>query len=648
MQFVNDPPQKFKRTAFDLIATLSILGFIFSGLSVSTNPDHILPLVPEILSLSFFLFLLSMTGGLGFNELNQIEKRIMKVLMAVVVILGIVAFFSVRDSMCWKAGSNLYRWECVLQSTVLLPTAFRQYSTFFVCSILFCLTYLKRTQNPMTQFDSTSLPIWGLGAIIGGELYYVLVGNRVGPLWLGVAEDQFERTGLTGVFTNVSWVWPYLIPSFILSLVLMDFTKKWHRFLGYTTLFLLLGCVSINRQRGFILAAAALVLTYGLFKIIQGVEIGSRWRKFAGSLAISSVGFAILLFHFFAEKVSLFFSFFGYAQNFKTPLSASSQRIELWQFAFKKIVENPFGYGYSSWFRLNQLGFEKKQIGVLFENPHNALIEFLVDFGVIPAIVLVAAVVYVIVAGWRRPLERWKRCLWIYFWVGILIVVMVQEINYIRATFLIWSVFAGSVFRIIFRSTPLSEPSITSEHPKLERPLFRAGCFSLLTAFVVKYLFSFGAYGFEPSSLPYEVERWIGPKAVVKATPSMKGGYVLFPMTIGPVGPEQAVTIGDVQILRPSSKNWFIPVLRKPYTMQSKAVSFESSFLNYTRYISAKIMYPPITFSVPIIWNDGFVFASPTNISCRVEFCRLLLIYDEQSSAILKPLIESSKSSFTW
>lgn len=603
---------------------LAILGlFTVAGLVVATNPDFLLPLSPEIVSVACLLGWLAFTGMRSSKKLSRVE-RVNFILYAVILcLLGSSAFYSVRHSACWTAGSKQFQWECVLQSSILLPHGIRQFSTTLAAACCFTLAACAREPKSWRKPSLLYLPIFGLIAVVVAECFHFISHNRIMPEWAGI-QEQNEWWGAAGIFTNYSWLWPYLAPSLVTGLWLTSLKDRSAKIAGWVITALIIGLLFINQQRGFgllVLATSSVWIWNDLGSRRQGGIKSVPTYLYAAFLAL------FMTLALFVTSRNLFtplFKLLGLSTLEKNPISLSSERAIFWKFGLQKMMEAPFGHGYGSWFDVNQRGFAAHEVTLLFDTPHNLFIEWMVEFGFVGMLILVGLMISFTWTALRRASTRQERFLVQLTIAAGLACLSVQEITYIRPTYLLWMTFAGVVWNRA--GTIESEASQHGYRPEYAQ-LIGAG-FCLLFAALTFKLLPFNAFPFEPSSPPHTVERWAGKGLVLKAPPAkdLAAPFLLFEADITALGEAQKITLHkNISFRRPSSVGWYFPVQRKTRGIGETTVDFAAGFPNFSRVISAKIFYPPKTFAVPIIWTNQAELIGDRGLRCTKQPCYVLL-----------------------
>lgn len=596
--------------------------FVASGLIVATNPDYLLPATPECVALASLLLWATGSGILGVRHIPQKDRWLLGGILFSVICLGIAAFWSVRHSQCFAAGGAVFRLECFLQSSVLLPYGLRQYAMTFFATITFATAALGAGRLTGNCFlTPKNLPIFGLLGVVIGELFHLVTGGRILPDWAGLSENP-SWWGVAGFFTNYSWVWPYLAPAWALGLSSLLSLDVKRRLMGIAMTITILVLALINQQRGFFLLIGSGFFTLLVFigtEFIARRSAVTRWRVIQ-LLIILAVTFIAL---YNLEAISSLVPSIGLPSLKTNRFSASGERLLIWKYALSKVAENPWGHGYGSWFEISKQSTTLQASGLIFDTPHNLIIELLVEFGVIPTAFLLFLWSTITFRMWKLAKSRELRLLIVLAVTALVATISVQEITYIRPTYMMWAAFGGGIWGACWAES-VGAGAMTVSSARQKNWLWAlAGIFFAFALFGVRF-FSFNGFAFEPNGAG-SVERWFGPSAVLTAPPGRKSGWLLYPSVVHISGESQTITFNNFTFQDPASTGWSFPVRMGSLGGAREPVTLSSGNSNFSRVIAFKTMYPPITFTVPVIWRQNASFIGSTRMKCEGEPCRVVL-----------------------
>ncbi len=200
-------------------------------------------------------------------------------------------------------------------------------------------------------------------------LAIVLIGYLVAvPLVFGAPDDRFYGTIHPNFYGGVA----------LTAAACISLSKKW--FLRIGQLVALAGAISVSSRFAF----AAILFVIGAEQILFAVaRRGSAWRLWL------QLGLVAVLAIYFAPNVLDLLDIDDPDRGFGAGISG---RTDLWDVAIDYIFEDPLGWGFKNSFDLM--------------SGHNGFLNLVLDFGVLPAVAIVATFIW----------HLWN--MWNAFWAG--------------------------------------------------------------------------------------------------------------------------------------------------------------------------------------------------------------------------------------
>lgn len=578
---------------------------MLSTLGVATNPDHTFPLLPELALIgSLSLCILSCATDrlkIDWFEIGLILALIVNSLGIILprLVLHVLASPGQQWIPCLAAGKSFYSIECFVQSAVGGHSGVRTFymlsTAIFVGLGCFCLVRLR-----------PSLWRYFSAVIVGLAVLHSLVAffgkfsdsTELLPTWIVVPTMGLER--LTAVFSNPGWVWPYYLPSLVITLWGSIYAKRtWIR-LGSLSLLLLLSLTCVfTLQRGALLLVGIL---WGLGIIVALTRRVQNTKVFLVlSIALAGIAAAGL----YVVRQQLDQGLMTSLQSGKSLISSSNERIAIWKAAWEMFKEHPLlGHGYATWYaEIVSFRDQFPQVPV-FDTAHNLFVQILVELGLLHGVLIFAIFIGLGFLLLRKSRDLTGRgFLGFALIVGGLMCTLVQELDYIRPTFYTFAVMVGSAVGLRPVPTPSFERVLTCL-----RSLAWVGCViaGLGLAFV-HYYFATGMFGFEADLRVKSdhVERW-GSESVILPTFATDRDkyYSTFDVSSWTVAQNVKFDQDKVLLVPPQTRfqlplqngNRFIP---KRHEIQAEGLRFPP------RMLGLRFNYPPVHTNSGIIFSEG-------------------------------------------
>jgi O-antigen ligase len=614
-------------TLSSLVKLSLLVVFVGASLVVATNPDYLLPVAPEFMAIGSLFLFAAVDGVYDPKNLACLDKRLAAAVLSFLILLGAAALWSVRHSPCFAAGSSLFQFECMMQASILIPHGLRQYFLTLIATLVFFLTALMTANRQPNRFISPAyLPVVGLCGLLIGEFYHAIYGRRILPDWAGVSEFS-GWWGVSGFFTNYSWVWPYLAPALALGLSLVWSRQARRRYVGVLMTLVIFVLAALNQQRGFLLLIVVCLLTVVLFLLVRFFSV--KKCRFSKKSTAALVFFLVILGLAWMNRYALspFWEAVGLPGLKRDPFSMSNERLILWKFGLGEALSSPFGHGYGSWFAVNRAGYDRKAIQLLFDTPHNLGVELLVEFGFIPTMLIIALTACFIFRCYSRATTIEQKLLVLLATMAAGVCAGVQEITFIRPTYLMWAAFAGGVWGRALASTEALKGDASSTHRRWisARYLFAYGIFSCVLAIFCFRWFGFNGFAYEPNGAG-GVSRWFGPVATFTAAPGRKPGWLLYPSTLTAVGEQQTLSFEGLIIDRPAPTGWTFPAKKGTLWGSRMPIKLKYGHQDFSRFLALRTEYPPSTFAVPVTWRKNIEFVGSNKMKCVASPCIFLLV----------------------
>jgi O-antigen ligase len=524
------------------------LGF-FANSFLATNPDHIYPIFRDVIVVLFFMFaVLCAIHNSPYpgkrNFLGSSELWLIRVAFLLLGILTIRAVFALQSSnpdlhTCFSAGAILHRFECFLYPGAGSQTSIRILLPHFFALFVAVLAMIFSRQIANVR----SLLIFSISAILFIFVSEEIMGRfdfsrSLYVSFFGAREwDRYDQ--VSGSFTNVGWVWPYLAP--INSIAIWLAAGKHQLRIKIFGIFIVSLCVWLafaNGQRGSILCISACLFVCAIWLMMSFAKMTARVKTFKSkflffftlaSFVAGVVTFALVFSSRDLDYINNFASFFGF-QLSKIPLSVSASRLELWNFAYGLWLEKPFlGNGHASWMNLSVEAAKNSKIFMMYESSHNIFAQTLVELGLLHFLAIFGF--FALIA--TKIFKNLKSVssgglLFSLLLTSVFFSIFFQEIDYIRATYYQWAFFIGVLLPDFgeFEAGQMTKKCFL----KWIAPVFCLGAISAFT-------FSNGLFAFEPLSKQNAwpmLERWTGERFTLNFTNKHKNGglFTVFPIRV--------------------------------------------------------------------------------------------------------------------
>lgn len=512
------------------------LGLIFfSALQLgNTAPAFHFPLAIELIGLTFSLLLLFIaTKGQRQFKLDGVSKNI---LIALVTLLGLqvvrtVSSFSgvAGEPVCQLMPGLLQKIECVFQMEASALPGPRQLTYSLTAGVLFAAVILSERMNPrvIKMFIGAGLTVSSAIALMSLLGYYGVI--QISPLsWLFV--NEFGPSCM--FMQNPSWIWPWCSPWLAYSAWQLISQKhgRLPQFGFLASFFLLLFYALSSTQRGAVLQ----ILVVTGVGIVSALWFGSlrnrvpRRAFYLGfALALCASGVLVASFFLVPETINTLMASVG----LKTKLggggsSLSHERLEMWQIAWSGIKESFWlGHGQGSWTREFAVLAERAgRPDLIFDTAHNFFVQSFFELGMIHSAMILIFFTFILGSIWvriHRSGNTAKKTWFIATCAAYLVILLVQELDFIRSSFYQHAIFFGFVLGTggdAGEASDLSKKIQISENAALPvTPYVRMGLALILTC--TSMLFVISLLGFSLAGYQYEANsrngfapkvRWLG------------------------------------------------------------------------------------------------------------------------------------------
>jgi O-antigen ligase len=298
---------------------------------------------------------------------------------SVVVVAGVLAILLRRNRRDWKLtlGDVLAVATLVVPllglAAVVSPLSF---AGVFKDFLVFAGLYLVLTR--VVPAERRDVLLWSfpvLGSAIGLQLM-----NRVA----GVGSLLLQRTWFRNFYTDLGWGQSNYIAAVLLvcifgTLLLMARNRSWLAFVvSALAILIMLQSFSVTLSRG---ATASLAIGFLVTILLWG------WRLRLAGLVLAFFGAGALT---VTQSGQVLLS------RFVDPLEYASwlTRLQYWELAWNRFLQRPWtGIG------LNQGRYMGDRLGS--ENPHNIVLTYLMEQGLLGGLLIVTIIVTIWVACWR-------------------------------------------------------------------------------------------------------------------------------------------------------------------------------------------------------------------------------------------------------
>ncbi|MDH5657090.1 MAG: O-antigen ligase family protein, partial [Spirochaetia bacterium] len=535
------------------IQILFFLFFLFP-LSAAQNPDYTHPFFTEFLMflILFLIFFIKIRNSKTDNfislNLTKTEIKILYLLIILLILSGIRAIrsyyfthgeawipcraltsFQALECFLYPSTSNLY---ASLNLQLLVSAAGFGLFSFFLIRI-----YPDLLNKFLTGFI--------LGGLIVSLIGFYAIFAKVTQVFPFLFANTFDHSRFTYIFSNPSWVWPYMYIPLLISIWHAFQTKKQFIFFPISVTVLLSFAMILTQQRGaFLILGVFFLITsfYFFYTKIQNKSL-SFILSGAAILLLLTAAFSVYTYPELPQKTA---SIFGYNWERNHLVSFSSERFTIWRHGIEMILNKPLtGYGYASWTHIQGVG--KSSTVFPYDTAHNLYIQLFAELGVIHsfAILFFFSMIFVSAKNIIYDLEE-GILFFLLASAGFIITTLIQEIDYIRPVLYshaaIWGIFAG------YRKTTALESMFALSKNAFAGFFAASGIVILIIFFSILYFFSFNAYAFDAIiQIPdTHLSRWLKPDAVI-TTPngSIKNHiYASYPLKLPHYNSAEKNTIG--------------------------------------------------------------------------------------------------------
>ncbi len=608
-------------------------------LLVPINPDFSLPVIPELISIGLLSSILCIAFSKGKKLLlpnwywRQSERAVLSLLWLIVLcVTGSRAFMSLfhtpgqRWTPCLSLPGIAQPMECLFQASITQHYGYRTFFMLVTAVMLGTLTYL---------IARSVLHGWKLllGVVVFGPLLVTVIGFIC--MFLGIEQalpksllhNDYGFQRFTQIFGNPGWVWPYFAPGLATILWAIVADSNWLRRIAYggISIVLILGILG-TQQRGGLLLCLVYLAVYGFYYLSGGLRRNNLPRLAGGgTLLVFLVSISYLLssnrsiLQGLAQLVSYDWT--------SEPIFIDGSRMNIWQAAWHIFKQAPiFGHGYASWFQtISEYGRTYKIEDITLDTAHNLFFQMLAELGLLhTALVLTILGLILFVAFQNSRLLPANSLLLLLAVSSFIVPTLVQEINYIRPTFYIHSMFWGTLAGLPFyQGTKRSpRPYLRKKRDRLPSPNFSApsrvllgisliflATLSLFGTLFCIFNFSLGAYAFETNLREpnTKIVRWLGTSVTLTAfTTAERKSYSIY--DVNPIQKPITVDFGknaqDLQVILDGQDELFLALENGGrYWAQRHNISLQPGYPDNTRWIGAQISYPPQQSNLGISWS---------------------------------------------
>lgn len=600
----------YKNLSFCAFSLLSLFAVFAAPLLVPGNPDFLLPLLPECLTLAAlccFGFVESKDARANSLRISSLEKILIFCIICLVMfyifprmLLSLMHTPHQVWNPCENIAPSLFvRLECYLHGAIIQFPGPRQFYMIVTAVLLGLVAFAMARISP--EVSKKLLYSFAICAV----LYCLIVqmGIYAGkdtllPNFLG--KSEFGRSRFALIIPNPGWVWPYLAPGLaVLIWLTLTSRKKLTQALSALGLLIVAYGIFQTGQRGGLLLLAILFGSGALFVFNEKIDIRARPIRF-GLLTASFLALATLfgpwVIEFLMQKI-------GRAEFI------DHNRLSIWSLALPHVLKHHIflGFGYASWFQeFRSIAIEKG--APLFDTAHNLYVQMIFEHGLIGTILICSCLLGVLLLTIRNlRASSSGKMLAIFASLIFLVATVVQELDYIRPIYYIHALFWGVLLgfrevqeeRIATATSSKNQFESTIAVYSLHRLMFvfaTLGVSILAVAVLVVFYFPFGVFPFEGdlSRKTATVERWLGPNARLTSF-GMSNSWNFNIVSIqktdlvlseGARSCSFALSSGEVKQIKLSNLSKWYP--------QAIFLTFAAATPDSSRLITARISYPPL------------------------------------------------------
>lgn len=601
-EYVEQHQVTWKQICFFLLLIAS-LGF---QLLVPTNPDNVLPLLPEC----FSLICLIAACGFAFSDKQSFSLSkaeclfLLGVLVHHVLVLTPRAFLAFKDIPyqqwipCASLGPSVVRQECFFHSAYNHHFALRQWSTLSFAitfgGLLFIFArgrqWVSSTVFAAMMTVSVGISLLSIAGYLGWQI-------SVLPDWIYL--NNYGNFRSTQIFVNPSWTWPYLLACLLASIYLAITSEiKLLRTFAVLSAFLTTVGIFLTQQRGgFVIVNITLV--YFLILIFQR-------RSVASYVFILAVFFAVV---WLLRNPNLIF---GDIWQKGAGSMVSNERVQIWLAALDMFKQNPWvGYGYASWFAIISFLGRTEGFSEVYPTAHNFFVQLFVELGAIQGLLVCGLLFFGFFLLYSHAQTKKLKLFVVYSTVSLLILMLVQEVDYIRPIFYAHSFFWGTLLGVL---CPKQSNRYVVSFRKAPAFTLLGGLASVQfgIAFYVYTRWARGAYAFEASASHANtpITRWVYKDVSLPVYVQHNLAYRIHPIYfVGNAGSafingptesyEVSTTSGESASVVMKNENQ-VGLTPSRYT-----VRFSDTVPIGTHNVSAKIEYLQFDSNLAIYWSRG-------------------------------------------
>lgn len=538
------------------------------------------------------------------------------VLVAFTLVRAVMSHLKIqeRDPLCSVQPGLTQQLECLFQAGIDQNASLRMALYLLTAVSIFVTAYRSSKQTthgiiPASMFTAGLLFV--ALTVLLHHYQITIPGYVIGQV--------YASSRLAILVENPTWIWPLLTPVSIGLIYLRLKTSSVPKKIGFSVLGACL-CIFLikTQQRGAILAALWI-----LFWLTVPVGICFAKKVKATILVLVSFGVSLLFALSFpkltTQAIAHLLSYTTLSDRLLNE-GLTTSRTDMWSFALKLLEGNwAFGFGHGSWYS----EFSKRAIpaGIeAYDTAHNFFVQTLFELGIFHlALVLVSGFIVIFAA----MLRSWRTDRMI-FWtllhaLGLwLLILTVQEVDFIRSVFYFNSLCAGWLFSRSFHS---SVGENQDNQIKLNCCWFKWGtrtCALVTFGFGIFLAskFSLGGYQFEAhfGSQYQQKVRWLRPKGTLGFflnRDSLVPAYALYRVL--------ATNSTEIEFKQRGS-NWqqrnlskdpavesYVPVKDQLWYEPPILFKIPSYSEVYSRYLSVLLQWPPLITSIPLTQATGLL-----------------------------------------
>ncbi len=626
-----------------------LFSLLFSLLFLGLNPDWISPLLPYAIALTasgLIWITISQENCLLLNNGRfSRESYILIVIIAVLLTVlprAVVSLFHLSGSFwtpCLSLDPLPAQMECLIHSAYNQNYGLRNILSLIV-ALLLGITgfYISRSGRDRRHI------LWSVVVLVA------VIHNILGLVMIALGKDQllpwlfwsyYGKSRFAFFFPNPSWIWPYLVPSFSLTVYGTFFSlKHLHRIFSFLASFLIAAGIMLTQQRGgFILILGSIIIVIFFFS----AQKRRIWLLFAG--LVTSV-LVLVIWKF--DIINSILSLAGLEWN-RDPFSISWPRIEIWMSAWKIFLKHPLsGEGYASWFLSITRMARVTGLEFVLDSAHNHFVQLFVELGLIQG----GAIVFVMGLIAKRAYLNLKSLsggalLFFLSAFATLLVMLVQEVDYtypVRFGFvLFWGSLVGAY-----------NPELSTETIKVSgmRMVGRIIVFIGLLLWILYFLFmGKGAYAYEgiPEIPDTKMIRWLRHEASIPVYSGNNGlRYAVYEIRFPgqtASGKPQVYSIeweGNKQTIsvENSNENYYFPALSGGELIpEFRDISFSETYIDNARISGGQLLYPPVYSSMAIFKSSGTgrIYFENDEITWENDGSFRMTMGSHESKALLAP-----------